>query len=119
MSDSPFSSDHRARFQELRTVGELYALNSSEQRDEFGPWHVSGRLAGPDETERRIARFRTAVRRAAMAGGAPYRVDLLNWWISKLARGKRLMSIEGLIQRSVEYCEELEASVAELGRGST
>ena len=50
-----------------------------------------------------------------MAVGAPYRVNLLDWWISKLARGRPMGSIQGLIQRSSEYCEELETAALELG----
>jgi hypothetical protein len=43
-------------------------------------------------------------------------VNRLDWWICKLARGKRRPYIKGLIQRSIEYCEELEGKASELGR---
>jgi hypothetical protein len=54
-----------------------------------------------------------------MAVGAPCRVNLLDWWISKLTRGRPMGSIQGLIQRSVEYCEELETARLELGLAPT
>src|SRR5262249_14944597 len=67
-----------------------------------------------DTTARMKRRFRAAARKAAIAAGAPHRVNLLDWWISKLARGRRLPFIQGLIQLSIEYCEELESNSLEL-----
>ena len=119
MSDLPFSSEHKARFQELRAIGELYAVNSHNENLEFGPWHLTCDLTDLDTANRLNARFRAAVQKAAMAAGAPYRVTRLDWWIGKLTHGKPLGFIQDLIQRSAEYCEELETRGIELGRAST
>ena len=119
MSDLPFSSEHKARFQELRAIGELYAVNSHNENLEFGPWHLTCDLTDSDTAYRLNARFRAAVQKAAMAAGAPYRVTRLDWWIGKLTHGKPLGFIQDLIQRSAEYFEELETRGIELGRAST
>jgi hypothetical protein len=118
-SDLPFSSEHKARFQELGAIGELYALNGHNENLDFGPWHLGCDLTDSDTAYRLKARFRAAAQKAAMAAGAPYRVNRLDWWIVKLAHGKPHPSIQDLIQRSAEYCEELETRAIELGRAST
>jgi hypothetical protein len=84
MSDLPFSSEHKARFQELRSIGELYALNGHNENLEFGPWHLNCDLNDSDTAYRLQARSRVAVQRAAMVAGAPYRVNRVDWWIGKL-----------------------------------
>ena len=119
MSDLPFSSEHKARFQELRTIGELCAVNGHSENLEFGPWHVICDLTDSDTAFRLNARFRAAAQKAAMAAGAPCRVNRRNWWIGKLTHGKPLGFIQDLIQRSAEYCEELETRGIELGRAPT
>jgi hypothetical protein len=118
MSDLPFSSEHKARFQELRAIGELSAINCHNERLEFGPWYLSCRLTDSDTEHRLMTRFRAAAKKAAMAAGAPYRVTRLDWWIGKLTDGKPLGILQDLIQRSAEYCEELETRALELGRAS-
>jgi hypothetical protein len=115
MSDQPFSSEHRARFRELRAVGELTAVNVHNENLACGPWLIDCDLGDSDAANRLEARFRVAVRKAAFAAGAPYRVNRLDWWISKLAGGKPLPFIQGLIERSAEFCEELETNGLELG----
>src|ERR1017187_4582956 len=90
MSDLPFSSEHKARFQELRTIGELCAVNGHSENLEFGPWHVICDLTDSDTAFRLNARFRAAAQKAAMAAGAPCRVNRRNWWIGKLTHGKPL-----------------------------
>lgn len=112
---SGFSEQHKALFQELLASGlELHATNFHLENLDSGPWSVSCNRGDSDSAARLVARFRAAVRKAASAAGAPYRVNLMDWWIGKLARGKRLPYIEGLIQRSAEYCEELESNASEL-----
>jgi hypothetical protein len=115
IAESQFSGQHKAQFGELLAMGvELHALNRHREKLDFGPWSV-GCDQGDSDTRVRIrARFRAAARKAAIAAGAPFRVNLLDWWISRLARGQRLPFIQGLIQRSVEYCEELESNALEL-----
>ena len=103
MSDLPFSSEHKARFQELRAIGELFAVNIDSKNLEFGPWLVSCDLADSDTAFRLNARFRAAAQKAVMAAGAPCRVNRLDWWIGKLTHGKPLGFIQDLIQRSAEY----------------
>jgi hypothetical protein len=112
----PFSSKHKARFQELCAIGELYAVNGHSQNLDLGPWHVSCDLADSDIAYRLNARFRAVAQRAAMAAGAPYRMNRLDWWIGKLTHGKPLPSIPDLIQRSADYCVELETRALEFGR---
>jgi hypothetical protein len=73
MSDLPFSSEHKALFQELRAVGELHAINLHNQNLDFGPWQLGCDLTDVNTANRLKARFRVAVRKAAMAVGAPYR----------------------------------------------
>jgi hypothetical protein len=119
ISDLPFSSEHKARFQELRAIGELYAVNGHSENLDFGPWLVSCNLTDSDTAFRLNARFRAAAQKAAMAAAAPCRVNRLNWWIGKLTHGKPLGFIQDLIQRSAEYCEELETRGIELGRAPT
>jgi hypothetical protein len=116
MSDSPFSREHKTQFQELLAVGELHAHNINAEYLDFGPWHLGCDLTDSDAANRLKARFRAAARKAAMAAGAPYRVNLLDWWIGKLAHRKPMAFIQGLIRRSAEYCEELETRALELGR---
>jgi hypothetical protein len=115
MPDQPFYSEHRARFRELRAVGELIAVNVHNENLACGPWLIDCDLGDSDAADRLEARFRVAVRKAAFAAGAPYRVNRLDWWISKLAGGKPLPFIQGLIERSAEFCEELETNGLELG----
>jgi hypothetical protein len=118
MSALPFSTEHRARFQELHAVGELYAVKN--EKLDFGPWWLVGcELTDSDHASRLKARFRAAVQRAAMSAGGPYRVNRLDWWIGQLTHGKPLAYIRDLIQRSIEYCEELEIRALELGERST
>ena len=119
MSDLTFSTEHRARFQELRAMGELYAVNGHNENLDFGPWHLGCDLTDSDTAYRLKARFRAAAQKAEMAAGAPYRVNRLDWWIGKLTHGEPLPFIKDLIQRSAEYCEELETRALELGRAST
>src|SRR5450759_3174195 len=114
MGDSQFPHEHKAQFQQLLEDGELYALNRHIGKRAFGPWLVNGDGSDPDAVTRLKTRFRAAVREAAIVAGAPSRVNLLDWWIRKLARGKMLHFIEGLIQRSAEYCEELKSNAVEL-----
>jgi hypothetical protein len=116
MSDSPFSREHRTQFQELLAVGELHAQNINAEYLDFGPWHLGCDLTDSDAADRLKARFRAAARKAAMAAGAPYRVNLLDWWIGRLAHRKPMVFIQGLIRRSAEYCEEMETRALELGR---
>jgi hypothetical protein len=103
----------------MLAVGELHAINLHNQNLDFGPWQLGCDRTDFDTANRLKAGFRAAARYAAMAVGAPYRVNLLDWWISKLARGRPMGSIQGLIQRSVEYCEELETTTLELGLAPT
>jgi hypothetical protein len=114
-SDRRFSQQHKAEFKELLAEGlELHALNSSDESLDFGPWRVYC-TQGDSHSEGRIkARFRAAARKAAAAAGAPSRVNLLDWWISKLARGKRHRYLQGLIQLSTDFCAELESNAMEL-----
>jgi hypothetical protein len=120
MSDLPgisFTGQHKAQFQELLAVGELYAINRHGENLDVGPWSVEGdHDRDSDAIDRLKTRFCAAVRKAALAAGAPPRVNRLDWWICKLARGKRRPYIKGLIQRSIEYCEDLEGKAFELGR---
>jgi hypothetical protein len=114
-TDPQFSGQHKAEFRELLAAGiELYAINSHPSQLDFGPWSVCCDQKDPDTKSRIKARFRAAARKAAIAAGAPYRTNLLDWWVSKLARGRRLPFIQGLIQRSVEQSEEMESNAAEL-----
>ena len=115
MDESRFSGQHKAEFRDLLAMGiELHANNLHLQKQDFGPWTVRCD-DGDSQTKVRLkARFRAAARKAASTAGAPYRVNLLDWWISKLARGQRRPYLEGLIQLSIEYCEELESNAFEL-----
>ena len=116
MPPSTFSSEHKAQFRELLARGvELHANNASLDKTDFGPWSVASSHGDREMAERVKAGFRAAARRAAVAAGAPSRVHVLNWWIGRLARGKKLAYIQGLIERSIEYCDELESNAAELG----
>ena len=119
MSDLPFSSEHKARFQELLAIGELYALNGHNEHLDSGPWHLSCELTDSDTAFRLNTRFRAAVQKAAMAAGAPNRVNRLDWWIGKLAHGRPRAYIRDLIKRSAEYCEELETRALEFKRAWT
>jgi hypothetical protein len=115
MADPPrFSGEHRARFKELLTSGETYALNFHPECLPQGPWVVNSDARGDDGTERLRMRFEAAVSNAARSAGAPARVNLLHWWIWRLAGSKQRLSIEGLIQRSIELCEVFESKSAEL-----
>ena len=84
-----------------------------------GPWLLGCDLTDPDTAHRLKARFRAAAQKTALAAGAPYRVNRLDWWISKLTHGNPLPFIQDLIQRSAGCCEELETRALELGGGST
>ena len=99
-SDSQYSGQHRARFLELRAVGEVYALNLHPEYLPFGPWALGSDIRGDDAAERLKSRFRAAVRNAAISAGAPARVTLLDWWICRLVREKKEFRLEGVIQRS-------------------
>jgi hypothetical protein len=115
MTDWEFSGHHKAQFQELLATGlELHAINIHEESLDFGPWKVLCDRGDPDTALRLKTRFRAAARKAASATSAPCRVNLLDWWISKLVRGQKRAYIQGLIQRSAEYCEELESNALEL-----
>jgi hypothetical protein len=116
MSDLPFSSEYKTRFQELGAVGELYGQSG---HDEFGPWQLGCDLTDLDAADRLKARFRAAAQKAAMAAGAPFRVNRVDWWIGNLAHGKPLAVIRDLNQLSFEYCEELETRALEVGGAST
>jgi hypothetical protein len=116
VSDLLFSSEHKARFIELRASGEMFALNMHDENLSTGPWHVDCRLSDSDAAGRLKARFRAAIKKVALAAGAPGRVNRIDWWISKLTRGKQVQRLDDLIQRSAEFCEELEANAFELGR---
>jgi hypothetical protein len=70
-------------------------------------------IRGDDAAERLEDRFHTAARNAAIAAGAPARVNLLDWWICRLSRRKKRPRLDGLIQRSIERCEDLESKSAE------
>jgi hypothetical protein len=110
---SEFPVEHRAQFHELLRTGELHATNRSDELLDFGPWWVEAHQGDPDSSTRLKSRFRAAVRKAAIAAGAPHRINLQDWWISRLARGEEHFRIEGLIQRSIELCEELESEAIE------
>src|SRR4051812_33699613 len=114
MGKSQFPSQHRRRFQKLLKVGEVYALNLNAQALPAGPWVLGSNPRSGDEAERLEDRFDAFVRKAAMAGGAPPRVNLLDWWIELLARREKRFGMEGLIQRSIELCETLESNSAEI-----
>jgi hypothetical protein len=118
MPDLPFSRKHKARFQELLAIGELQAANNSKRNFELGPWAVCCDLTNVDIARRLEARFRAAVQQAAIAAGAPYRINRVDWWIGKLTHGRALGLMQDLIRRSAEYCEELETRAIELGRTS-
>jgi len=115
LSDPLFSDRHRARFLELRAVGEVYALNFHPEYLAFGPLCLGSDIRGDDAAERLQSRYHAAVRRAAISAGAPARVNLLDWWICHLAGSARQFRLEGLIQRSVELREEFETRSSELG----
>jgi hypothetical protein len=87
-AESQFSERHKAEFRDLLASGvELHALNSSDSNLDFGPWRVYCTPEVDSHSEARIkARFRAAARKAAIAAGAPSRANLLDWWISRLAR---------------------------------
>ena len=114
-TDPRFSQQHKAEFKELLAEGvELHALNSSDSSLDFGPWRVFCKPGDPHSQDHIKSRFRATARKAAIAAGAPSRANLLDWWISKLARGKRLHYIQGLIKLSTDFCAELESNAAEL-----
>lgn len=113
-ADLQFSSEHKAQFGALLQVGELHAINGHPENLDFGPWQVGSHISDFDSFVRLRSRFRAAARKAAMAAGAPHRANLQDWWIAKLARGEKVPSITGLLQRSVELCEEFESKYLEL-----
>ena len=106
-----FTPQHRADFQELLATGvNLYALNSGVEKSDFGPWTLMCEQGDTETKAQLMMRFRATVRKAAIAAGAPRRAHLVNWWIRKLALGPKLPYIQGLINRSIEYCQELESN---------
>jgi hypothetical protein len=115
MADAQFSGEHRSRFQELLAIGEVHALNTHLEYLDHGPWLLGCDHNDIDMAERLEARFRAAARRTGLSAGCPARANVVDWWVSRLARGKRGPYLEDLIQRSVELCEELESNSAELG----
>jgi hypothetical protein len=117
MADPAFSVEHRQTFRELRAIGELHAINLSLEQLDFGPWSLGCDIDNHDTADRLKGRFRAAVRKAAVAAGAPPRANLLDWWICRLARENRPY-LQGLIQRSIELCEEFEAASIEDGWNS-
>src|SRR4051794_1510413 len=114
MADRQFSSEHRTQFGKLLVLGDLYALNLNEDNLAFGPWAICGR-ADPHAEGRLVDRFSTAARKAALAAGAPPRINLLDWWITGLVEKIKTISVEGVIQRSIERCETLEGEFSERG----
>lgn len=109
-----FSPQHRADFQELLAMGvNVYSLNSGIEKSDFGPWTLMCEQGDAETKTRLIRRFRAVVRKAAINAGAPHRAHLVNWWIRKLARGRGLPYIQGLIERSIEFCQELESNSLE------
>jgi len=109
----PFSALHKAEFKELIMTGELYALNRNQDCLDYGPWFVECDHPDSDTGIRLKKRFRATARKAAITAGAPARSNLLDWWVRRLARGQRRPYIYSLIQRSREYCEELESNALE------
>src|SRR5690349_14595386 len=114
MSESLFPAAHRERFQELRKTGEVCAQNLHPECLPVGPWSPWSPVRDDDQADRLRARFQAAVQNAARAAGAPARVNLVNWWIGRLAGKRRRSGLEGLVQRSIELCELLESKSAEL-----
>ena len=114
MGEPQFSAEHREQLRELRKIGELNAINLSLEQLTFGPWVLGCDIGDHDTADRLKGRFLAAARKAAFAAGAPPRANLLDWWISKLARENRPY-LQNLIQRSIEFCEELEAASLEVG----
>ena len=98
----------------MLATGEICAANEHPENLDHGPWLVGGCTGNEDSTNRLISRFRAAARKAAIAAGAPPRIHLLNWWISRLTRGQKLPYIPELIRRSSEFCEELESDSFEV-----
>jgi hypothetical protein len=114
MADPQFSVEHRAQFQQLLAIGEVHAHNFHPEQKPFGPWVLGSDVrGGEDASERLQKRFQAAARKAAMSAGAPARVGLLDWWICSLAGRKRRSRLEGLVQRSIELCEDLETKSVE------
>ena len=110
-----FSDEHRERFERLLKIGEVYAINLQPEDLPFGPWTIGCDLLDDDTADRLMARFCAAVRKAAITAGAPPRTNLLDTWISRLAKKNRL-GLDCLIQRSIELGEEFESASAELPR---
>jgi hypothetical protein len=121
MTDSPEKfkeprfSEYRSVLEKLLEMGDLTAINTRGDGRDCGPWLVIGDPPDSDIAERLSRSFRSVVRKAAMAAGAPHRVALLDWWICKLTRGMKQSSISKIIQKSVDYCNELEDDAVELG----
>lgn len=110
-----FSTEYKRQFQELLAQGiELHAINQHPERLPFGPWSIACDRGDGDTRTHLKARFRVHARKAAIEAGAPRRAHVLNWWVSQLAKGQRLPYIQGLIRRSIDYCEDLESNAAEL-----
>jgi hypothetical protein len=114
MADPVFSNEHRAQFKQLLAIGEVHAINLHAEQFDFGPWVLGCDIRDHDTADRLKSRFRAAARKAAVAAAAPARANLLDWWIRKLARGNRPY-LQGLIQRSIELCEEFETASVEYG----
>jgi hypothetical protein len=114
MSEPRFSAEHRAQFEKLLKIGEVYAINLQPESWPFGPWAAECDLPDKDKADRLKSRFCLAVRKVAIAAGAPPRANLLDWWISRLAKNENRLGMDCLIQRSIELCEEFEEDSAEL-----
>jgi hypothetical protein len=113
MAEPRFSPEHGHQFQGLLKTGDVYAINLQPEGLPFGPWALLCDLPDDDQAERLKSRFCAAVRKAAIVAGSPPRANLLDWWISRLAQKNRL-GLDGLIQRSIELCEEFESASAEI-----
>lgn len=110
-----FTTDHKREFSELLAGGiELHAINCHPDKLPFGPWTIVCDRGDAATKARLKSQFRAAARKAAIAAGAPRRAHVLNWWVGELAGSQNLPFMQGLIQRSIDYCVELETNAAEL-----
>src|SRR5262249_38596591 len=90
-------------------IGEVHAFNLYSDQQDLGPWTLSSDARGERMAERLVERFAARACTAARSAGAPPRVDLVTWWVSQLARGKKQSRIDQVIQLSIELCETLES----------